>query len=54
MLKMTVVKHHAASNDITNSMEKNATYNYYLHFTEFYPMGPVRSGVHGPLASKQR
>ena len=42
MLKMTVGKHHAASNNITNSMDKNATYNHSFHFTEFYPMGTVR------------
>ena len=42
MLKMAVGKHHAASKNITNSMDKNVTYNHSLHFTAFYPMGPVR------------
>ena len=41
MLKMAVGKHHAASNNITNSMDKNVTYNHSFHFTAFYPMGPV-------------
>ena len=42
MLKMAVGKHHAASKNITNSMDKNVTYNHSFHFTAFYPMGPVR------------
>ena len=42
MLKMAVGKHHTASNNITNSMDKNVTYNHSFHFTAFYPMGPVR------------
>ena len=42
MLKMAVGKHHPASNNITNSMDKNVTYNHSFHFTAFYQMGPVR------------
>ena len=38
---MAVGKHHTASN-ITNSMDKNVTYNHSFKFTEFYPIGPVR------------
>ena len=41
MLKMSVGKHHAACNNITNSMNKNVAYNRSFHFTAFYPMGPV-------------
>ena len=41
MLKMAVGKHHAASNNIANSMDKNVTHNHSIHFTEFYPIGPV-------------
>ena len=40
MLDILVGKHRPASN-ITNSMDKNATYNHLFHFTAFYPMGPV-------------
>ena len=42
MLKMEVGKHHATSDNITKFMDKNVTHNYSFHFTEFYPMGPVR------------
>ena len=42
MLKMRLGKHHAASNNTTNSKEKNVTYSHYLHITEFYMKGPVR------------
>ena len=52
MLKMAVGKHHPASNDITNSMDKNVTYNHSFHLTEFYPMGPVRCAT-APLDLSQ-
>ena len=38
---MALGKHHAESNIITNSMDKNVTHNHSFHFTEFYPLGPV-------------
>ena len=40
MLKMSVSKHLAASNDIISSMDKHVTYNHSFHFTAFYPLGP--------------
>ena len=39
---MVIGKHHAASTNITYSIDKNATYNYSFHFTAFYPVDPVR------------
>ena len=42
MLKKGIGKHHSASNNTTNSKEKNVTYSHYFHITEFYPTGPVR------------
>ena len=41
IFKMWVDKHNAASNNITNSMDKNVTHNHSFHFTAFYSMGPV-------------
>ena len=41
IFKMSVGEHHAASNTITNSMNKNATYNHSFHLATFYSMGPV-------------
>ena len=42
MLKVSVGKRRAASNNITNSINKNVTDNHSFHFTAFYPLGPVR------------
>ena len=42
MLKMVVGEHHAASNNITNSMDKNVAYTHSFHLTAFYPVGPFR------------
>ena len=38
---MVIGKHQAASNNITYSMDKNATHNHSFHFTTFYSVGPV-------------
>ena len=42
MLKMVADNHHAASYNITYSMDKNVTYKHSFHFTAFHPVGPVR------------
>ena len=41
MLKMVVGNHHAVSNNITYSMDKNVTDNHSFHFTAFHSVGPV-------------
>ena len=41
MVKISVRKHLAASNNITNSMDKNVTYNNSFHFTAFYTLRPA-------------